>query len=106
MPTNRTRRARAPHPDALSTAALEAWQRGDYHALCRVLATPPWQPSPWPLELTALGCDQGPCPRDAGPLWRAGWRRAQELQRALLEAAGEPGRMDRHGAPLGPTEGG
>ena len=32
-----------------------------------------------------------------------GWARAQLLQRLLYEAAGEPGLMDSHGAPLGPA---
>jgi hypothetical protein len=61
VPTKR--RKLTARPIGLSAAALEAWRRGDFHALARALAIGPW---------------------------RAGWPRAQELQRALLAAAGEP----------------
>jgi hypothetical protein len=101
MPTNRTRRTRAPSAEFISAEAIRAWKAGDYHALCRAVGTSPHQPSPWPLQLTALGCSQGPPPAHCGEFWRAGWPRAQALQRALYEAAGEPGLFDRHGRPLG-----
>lgn len=90
MPTNRTRRSRHRAADALTPEAVLAWQRGDFHALAAALSLLPCSPHPWPLSMTALGWNQGPCPANAGPLWRAGWPRAQELQRALYEAAGEP----------------
>jgi hypothetical protein len=97
MPTKRTKRN--PARVGLSEAAIAAWKIGDFHALARALELVPFQPHPWPLELTALGCHQGPPPADAGELWRQGWPRAQLLQRALLEVAGEPGMMGRHGEP-------
>jgi hypothetical protein len=97
MATKRTKRI--PARVGLSEAAIAAWRAGDFHGLARALELVPFKPHPWPLELTALGCDQGPVPADAGELWRQGWPRAQLLQRALLEAAGPPGLMDRHGEP-------
>ena len=101
MPTRRTKLAA--RRVALSPAAIDAWQQGDFHGLARALDLMPFQPHPWPYTHTSLGCDQGPCPAALGDLWRSGWARAQALQKALYEAAGEPGRMDRHGRPLGPA---
>jgi hypothetical protein len=104
MPTKRTKIT--PKRIAISPAAIEAWRIGDFAKLVNALDLKLYDPTPWPLERCALGCDQGPCPTDARgkPLWSSsGWSRAQELQRALLEIAGPPGEMDRHGRPLGPS---
>jgi hypothetical protein len=97
MPTKRVKRA--PARVGLNEAAIKAWLAGDFHGLARALELVPFQPHPWPIELTALGCHQGPAPADAGELWRQGWPRAQALQRALYEVAGPPGQMGRHGEP-------
>jgi hypothetical protein len=91
MPTNRTRRARAPSPDALTPEVLAAWKRADFRELHRVLGLLPCEPGPLPSPPFAYGCREGPPPAGCRPFWRAGWRRAQELQKALLAAAGEPG---------------
>jgi hypothetical protein len=101
MATKRTKRT--PARVGLNEAAVAAWRAGDFHALARALDLVPFRPHPWPLELTALGCDQGPPPAYAGEFWREGWPRAQALQRALYEVAGPPGRMGHHGEPREPT---
>jgi hypothetical protein len=99
MPTNRTRRPRSPSADAITAEAARAWLAGDFHALNAQFAVLPCDWSPFDVP------DRG-----APPSWESqhripGWRRAQELRRSLIEAAGPPGRFDRHGQPLGPDEG-
>jgi hypothetical protein len=96
VPTTRTRRARAPSPDTITPEVLEAWQGADVKALHRLLGLMPCEPGPLPAARFAYGCHQGPPPRNARPFWRAGWKRAQQLQRALYAVAGEPGRGSRH----------
>jgi hypothetical protein len=88
------RRKLASRQVGLSARAIEAWRIGDFHGLNRALAIRPWQASPFPTRLTALGVDQGsyPIAQSGHPAWHDlnCYGRAQELQRALIEAAGEP----------------
>ncbi len=71
----------------ITPAAVEAFQAGDYTALHLALGLRPWETSPLPVSVTALGVDQ-----DAPPHWmttehhNADWRQAQGLQRALIAA--------------------
>jgi hypothetical protein len=62
MPTNRTRRARAPSPDALTPEVLAAWKRADFRELHRVLGLLPCEPGPLPSPPFAYGCREGPPP--------------------------------------------
>ena len=96
MPTRRTRVPRERVEDALSVEAVAAWKAGDFHALGRALNIAPWQVSPFDAV--------GKLPDWAGPSSAVSqsWDRAVALRQALLEAGGKPGRMDRHGQPLGP----
>jgi hypothetical protein len=98
MPTNRTRRTRAPSPDAITHEAASAWVQGDFHLLNRCLGIRPWMVSPFDAS--------GPRPpawaRALEP-WTESWARGWELRQALIAVAGPPGRMDRHGRPLGPA---
>jgi hypothetical protein len=80
----------------ISTAAAAAWRAGDYHAVHRELDL---SPGDWsPFDVTS-----GPPPAWCRSWQAASWHRACELRRVLLEVAGKPGRMDRHGRPLGPA---
>jgi hypothetical protein len=98
MPTNRTRRPRSPSPDAISSEAVRAWHIGDFHALNRELAVAPCDFSPF--DVSAEGA---PPAYIAQSPWRLmAWRRGQELRRQLLRH-GPPGRVGRHGDPLGPA---
>ncbi|ODS02076.1 hypothetical protein AUC71_02390 [Methyloceanibacter marginalis] len=69
--------------------AIEAYRAHDYHALHDALGLKPWEPSPLPLHVTPLGCDQEPYPFDLrlkGSLHNESWEQAQELQRELEKA--------------------
>jgi hypothetical protein len=55
MPTKRVRRAR--ERSGITPEAVTAWQQGDCDALREALGLKPWHILPWPLRLTALGCD-------------------------------------------------
>jgi hypothetical protein len=81
------RRKLASRQIGIPSAAIDAWRSGDFHGLNRALGIRPWQPTPWPIRVTAFGVDQGSCPTFWNP---DDYERAQQLQRALLEAAGEP----------------
>jgi hypothetical protein len=86
-----TKRRKVPHRLAgLTSSAIDAWQRGDFYALAAATGTRPWQMHPWPLRLTGLGCDPEHPPEDPTSPWGASWRRAADLQVALVEVAGEP----------------
>jgi hypothetical protein len=98
MPTNRTRRPRSPSPDALTPEAIRAWHLGDFHQVARECAIAPCDWHPFDVSTNGLP------PAYVRSSWQlASWNRAQELRRALLEVAGEPGECDRHGEPLGPA---
>lgn len=81
----------------LSPAAIEAWQRGDFHGLNRLLGIAPFEVSPF----DAIGPLPSWC-RTNHTCWCASWPRGVELREVLIEVAGEPGAYDRHGRPLGP----
>jgi hypothetical protein len=68
----------------ITPEAIEAFEAGDYHALHQALGLKPWEHSPLPLAVTALGVRPG-----EPPSWdnsTMSWRQAQELQRALVDA--------------------
>ena len=92
MPTKRRKIAPVRLP-VITPAAITAGKTGDNLGLLSATGTKPWQPTPWPLALDALGCDEGACPlsHDGKPYWQPeDWRRAQALQRALYQVAGPP----------------
>jgi hypothetical protein len=87
----------------ISAEAAYAWQRGDLHACHKALGIMPFDVSPFTtddaeppqymLDEESAGIEK--------PYGAASWRRAWELRCALVELAGPPGPMDRHGRPLG-----
>lgn len=79
MATKRVRVSRMPEAQ-ITEKVIEAFLAGDYLALHRALRLRPWQWSPLPVEISALGVDYGPAPDYANA---AEWRRAQELRRAI-----------------------
>ena len=95
MPTKR--RKISHRAIGISAAAVEAWREGDFHGLNRALGIMPHQESPFHVY------------REAPPDWlRSGeqdrreyWAQAWDLRCRLLEH-GPPGRVGRHGEPLGP----
>jgi hypothetical protein len=99
VPTKRKRRA--PIAVGLTAAAVEAWRVGDAGTLRSELGIRPWGFCPWPTEVYSLGVDPDD-PPDATEDHRS-WQRAVDLQRALL-AICPPGKVGRHGYPLGPAE--
>jgi hypothetical protein len=89
MPTNRTpihRRA----VRQITPEAIAAWKRADYMALHIALDLRPWQASPLPYEITALGVDQDDTPENCGSAWDPSMPKAIALQKQLLELAGWP----------------
>ena len=93
MPTKR--RKLSPERLSFSAAALEAWRIGDKQTLHREIAWKPWLISPFDAAEKFVG--------KHNPDWLASLPRAKELRAALIEAAGPPGRVGRHGVPLGPA---
>ena len=79
MPTKRRRLV--PQRISVSAAAVEAWRAGDLDALRSALSIRPWQMLPWPLRLTALGCDRRHPPKESTP-----W--ARELVTSRVAAGG------------------
>lgn len=83
------RRASKVREHRITPTAIEAFIAGDYFELHRALGLRPWEASPLPLSVDALGvdADRGP------PSWMteaarlADWEQAAELQRKLREAA-------------------
>jgi hypothetical protein len=95
VPTKRVKRT--PERIGITAAAAQAWRVGDFHMVNRELGVAPCDWSPFDVT-------DGPPPSWIKGPWQArSWRRGQELRRALLEVAGEPGQYDRHGSPLGPA---
>jgi len=91
------RRRIGPRQHGLTPRALEAWRVGDWHTLNAELGIRPWMVSPFDAAARPT--------RDDGSPWAQSWPRAAELRRRLIEAAGPPGRVGRHGEPLGPRRG-
>jgi hypothetical protein len=69
----------------ITPEVIAAFEAGDYRALHCALNLRPWEASPLPLSVTALGVDQGPAP-DWANLHTTSWAKAQELQREILAA--------------------
>jgi hypothetical protein len=100
MPTTR-RRITHRMTAVLTPHACAAWAQGGKHACHAALDIMPWDHSPfhvtspeppdWLQQLrgTDLIADE------------ANWARAWKLRKALIAAAGPPGRFDQHGRPLG-----
>jgi hypothetical protein len=92
MPTKRVRTSRTT-TGQITAEACTAWRAGDFHELNRLLKFFPFEHSPFDAG--------GPPPERTGnPFYDKTWPRAAEMRRQLIEAAGEPGRMDQHGRPL------
>ena len=75
----------------ITPPAIEAWQTADYMALHRALNLRPWQPSPLPVSITALGVDPDQPPAPDGRPWSEAWPLTADLQAELYRIAGEPG---------------
>jgi hypothetical protein len=91
------RRLHKGRPHRITEDAIAAWRAGDYLWLHRALGLHPAQPSPLPLEIEPLGCDQRTEDEDAAMpranrLWSPLWPEVQALQRQLLQMAGAPDR--------------
>ena len=89
MPTKRTP-LRRDIRRRITPEAVAAWMAADYHALHAAFGLRPWQSSPLPSCITALGVSEGDPPSYLDEHRRADWLTAQELQRELLAAAGWP----------------
>jgi hypothetical protein len=92
MPTRRTPTRRKVRR-RINAQAIEAWKRCDYQGLHLALGVAPWEQSPLPEEVTALGVSEhgGPARTDnRAELWDASWQQAIEFQRQLYEVAGPP----------------
>ena len=90
MPTNRTPVARKAILK-ITPEAIQAWKRADFHALHSLLGLKPWEASPLPRKITALGCSQDDLlvePNDGA--WGQSLPKAVALQRQLLAVAGWP----------------
>lgn len=90
MPTNRKRIDRTP-VQRLTPQVIAAWQAGDMGEVNRLLGTKPWQ-----VPIHYATADRPPDWSDGSP-WAESWPRARELHVALIEQAGKPGRVGRHG---------
>jgi|RhiMethySRZTD1v2_1073278.scaffolds.fasta_scaffold88168_3 hypothetical protein len=98
MPTKRRRITRT-LADRITPAAVAAYVRGDYHELHAELRLKPWECSPLPIALEALGVHQG-----KKPDWPMhGWERAAELQEAI-EAKLTPAQRRALGAAIKAAE--
>ena len=86
----------------ITPEAVEAYRAGDYMQLHRALGLMPWECSPLPDEITALGVDQGDPPdwMEPFPHRVADYRQAQELQRQLEGAAKAKVRQYTHAVTL------
>ena len=93
MPTKRVKRQ--PQRHGLTEAALAAWRIGDKAALRGALGIKPWQISPFDVA------GYRPTPGRTPNAYDQSWPRALELRKALMLAAGPPGKFDRHGRPMG-----
>jgi len=61
MPTNRTPIGRK-SVLKITPESVAAWKRTDFHELHRLLGLKPWEASPLPIEVTALGCCEDDLP--------------------------------------------
>jgi len=88
MPVKRRQSKGARH--RITPEAVEAFRAGDYSGLHRALGLRPWETSPLPVSVTALGVDQGDPPAWMTTEHHTDWQQAQALQRRLLEAEEPP----------------
>lgn len=84
------RRAGKSRVHKVTAEAIEAWRAGDYSRLHMALGLRPWEMSPLPEDLTALGVGPEKPGYDDG--WSASWAQARELQLLLLKEAPAPTR--------------
>jgi hypothetical protein len=90
MSTNRRTRHRGAKP-GITPEVVAAWQAADYRALHRALGLGPWEQSPLPREIIALGCSQDDeVDADSGRCWDQALPKVLAIQRKLLEVAGWP----------------
>ena len=95
MPTKR--RKVAPRLAGMTTAAIEAWQAGNYVELHPGLGPVTVGCQPATTEHHGAGCDRRTPEQDAAKeykyrLWHTTWPKAQALQREFLTIAGKPRR--------------
>ena len=90
MPTNRTPIGRK-SVLKITPEAVGAWKRADFDALHRLLGLAPWEASPLPYEITALGCSEDDLPIDEDASdWDKSIPNAVALQKQFLVVAGWP----------------
>jgi hypothetical protein len=90
MPTNRTPIGRK-SVLKITPEAIGAWKRADFDALHRLLGLKPWEASPLPIEVTALGCCEDDLPVEPNSdLGDQSLPKAVALQRQFLAGAGWP----------------
>ena len=75
----------------ITPEAVDAFVAGDYLELHLALALAPWQSSPLPQAVCALGVDPKRPPVQNGTAYAETWQLAVELQRELQAAAGNGG---------------
>jgi hypothetical protein len=95
VPTKR--RKLVPRKAGISAAALEAWHVGDWHGVNRELGIRLWEVSPFDAPAHNRPPDDDRTPHAES------FAKAAELRRRLIELGGPPGRVGRHGDPLGPA---
>jgi hypothetical protein len=90
MSTNRRTKRRGAKP-GITPEVIAAWQAADFRALHRALGLAPWEPSPLPREIIALGCSQDDeVDADSDRCWDRALPKVLAIQRKLLEVAGWP----------------
>jgi plasmid stabilization system protein ParE len=100
MSTNRRTKRRGAKP-GITPEAIAAWQAADFRALHRALGLAPWEPSPLPREIIALGCSQDDeVDADSGRCWDQALPKALAIQRKLLKVAGWPECREAYAANL------
>ena len=90
MPTNRTPIGRK-SVLKITPEAIAAWKRADFEELHRLLGLAPWEASPLPCEISALGCGEEDLPLEPDCSdWDKSIPKAFALQRQFLAVAGWP----------------
>ena len=84
MPVKRRNSKARPH--RITPDAIEAFRAGDFMALHAALDLAPYEPSPLPQSVEALGVDPDNPPRADGTAWAESWPKVVELQRELMAA--------------------
>ena len=95
MPTKR-RPLRRDLRRRITPEVVAAWQAADYRTLHCALGLRPWEASPLPREITALGVHPGDERPDSELPWDQSKPVALELQRQLLAIAGWPACRDHY----------